>query len=126
MEADADLDLEQVRRLVRKAIAAVNRMRWRSAMLERATRVRIVLRGLAAAAGLDPGCVVKAGGGWRVETADHALLATLHSSCPARTIEQLAAPLPLEVHRPTAFRLERVYALRELGYISLALDEVAE
>jgi hypothetical protein len=121
--SDPDLDLAHMRRLTRKVRSFVARARWRAAMQARSCRVQLALLTFAHASGVIGLSRIKTPAGWLIGPDQEAPIATLVTACPARSLDDLAEPLLVRVHRAEALDLDVLRALETDRVIRLEIEE---
>ena len=113
----ADQELARVKRLASRAERSMKSRRWRRAMQRRAARVSAVVRALPALILADRFTVSKTSGAWTV-TVDGETVVVISTKTPARSLEEIDAPLPMRVVRFELVNPELVMRLFAFEYVS--------
>jgi hypothetical protein len=120
-------ELKAVRRVLSRTRSAANTIVWGAAMQRRSSRIAGILRSLP---NLVLGPIVnrtKGPGAWLVTVQDAdgreqlALRVVTHGA--AQTVEQLAEPIPIRVHRRELVNLPRLQQLLRNGSVTVEFTE---
>lgn len=118
-----DSELAALKRATTNACSAAARLVWRAAMQRRTRRIRTILETVPELVPSAPTRQVKRPGVWDVVvdgTSDAPItVMTLHIHTPGRSLEELAMPIPVQVHQEERVDAGRLRQLERAGVVQV-------
>jgi hypothetical protein len=125
--AHSDAELKVLRRLVSRTRSATNKIAWRAGVQRRTSRIAGILRSLPNLVLVPIVSRSKGPEAWFVTVADidggDRLAVEIVTRAATGTVEGLAEPIPVRVHRRDLVDVDRLERLQRTGKVSVVFVE---